>query len=454
MSAKSIVTGLLAWLVFLGPCFPLAPPKPTSDEVAPGTLGGEVVDPPGAVLTGATVTLRNLGTSKILSTVTKSDGHYAFPNIEPGEYEISIEKSGFQKKVVRAGVRAGQRLWFSTMLEFDVRAEKKDCPLPSEPVNLRNRVNYGQLLIRLERHPCLGCQLEYSLEIRGDGTVRYTSDWPEKKREASGSISRSQLRRLILEFQKVGYFSLCGKYEHWIDQSETVTSIALDGLQKQVVNSGRRGPPALEDLESEIERTVNSHRWVHRDGDSLRDPIIVEEDVMMASKPGFTALMEAAGRRDWKRVRQLAAAGANVNARDETGWTSLMMAAAAHCNRCVRLLLEHGTRVNARDDNGDTSLVAAGPAPDEEEGHPGAETIRLLIRAGADVNATNRFGETALMWAAWRVQPERVKALIEAGADVNARDEKGRTALSELKEGDTDRFLRTVAILRTAGAER
>ncbi len=439
--------------------FELWPPSPVASEVSyrgtNTTLCGEVLEPVGGVIAGATVSLQNLRTKQILTTVTNADGRYGFSNVEPGEYELSVQKPLFTNKLLHTHVGAGEQLCFSTMLEWHVPREQKDCPAGPRLVHLPRKGAYDRLLIRLERHPCLGCQLDYSLEIRGDGTVSYASDWPDGRREASGSVSRVQLKRLVRQFRKAGYFSLCGEYSYgWTDLGETVTSIAVGGLRKEVKNYGGAGPQALRELESLIERTVNSHRWVHRDGDSLRDPITVEEDVHMASKPGFSPLMEASGRGDWKLVRRLISAGAKVNARDETGWTPLMVAAAAGCNHCVESLLKGGARVDARDDNGDTALIAAAPGEHQEGGYPNTETIRLLIEAGADVNVSNHFGETALMWAAWWVHPERVRVLMEAGSNVNARDKQGRTALSELKEGDSDRFLRTVAILRAKGAER
>src|SRR5437773_2344163 len=60
---------------------------------------GTVLDPTGAAVAGATVTLRNVNTS--LENVKQCDsvGHYLFDLVQPGTYSVSVQASGFQKFV-------------------------------------------------------------------------------------------------------------------------------------------------------------------------------------------------------------------------------------------------------------------------------------------------------------------------------------------------------------------
>ncbi len=60
-------------------------------------LSGAVVDPNGAVVPGATVTAKNIGTGITRSTTTGDDGSYRLIALPPGEYEVTTEAATFKK---------------------------------------------------------------------------------------------------------------------------------------------------------------------------------------------------------------------------------------------------------------------------------------------------------------------------------------------------------------------
>lgn len=64
------------------------------------SIRGVVKDPGGAAVTGATVTLTDTGTSKQQVSVTDANGIYVFNALPPSQFSISVEKSGFKKKVL------------------------------------------------------------------------------------------------------------------------------------------------------------------------------------------------------------------------------------------------------------------------------------------------------------------------------------------------------------------
>lgn len=63
-------------------------------------LLGTVVDPNGAVVPGATVTARNIGTTITRSATSGDDGSYRLIALPPGEYEVTAEAASFKKVVI------------------------------------------------------------------------------------------------------------------------------------------------------------------------------------------------------------------------------------------------------------------------------------------------------------------------------------------------------------------
>ena len=62
-----------------------------------GSLSGEVRDEKQAVITGATVTMRNISTNETRTAQTNADGRYHFAGVPVGAYEITVESTGFAK---------------------------------------------------------------------------------------------------------------------------------------------------------------------------------------------------------------------------------------------------------------------------------------------------------------------------------------------------------------------
>jgi len=60
------------------------------------TVLGTVADPSGAAVTDASVVLRNKATNSQVTQSTNAAGQYTFVNVAPGEYEISVKKTGFR----------------------------------------------------------------------------------------------------------------------------------------------------------------------------------------------------------------------------------------------------------------------------------------------------------------------------------------------------------------------
>src|SRR5712672_1041729 len=64
-----------------------------------GTILGTVTDPSGAVVAGAKVTVKNVGTGLERTTDTSADGSYALPELQIGTYTVTVTLTGFQTSV-------------------------------------------------------------------------------------------------------------------------------------------------------------------------------------------------------------------------------------------------------------------------------------------------------------------------------------------------------------------
>jgi hypothetical protein len=67
-----------------------------------GAVVGTVNDPGGAVVPDATVALQNRATNSQVTQQTNAAGQYTFPNVEPGDYRITVKKAGFRTASVES----------------------------------------------------------------------------------------------------------------------------------------------------------------------------------------------------------------------------------------------------------------------------------------------------------------------------------------------------------------
>ena len=88
---------ILGWVVFVV-CFALF--VPASQAQYRAGLQGTILDAQGAVVSGASVTLLNLETNHSDTVTTSSSGVYTFSSLPPGHYSVTVEKQGFNKKVL------------------------------------------------------------------------------------------------------------------------------------------------------------------------------------------------------------------------------------------------------------------------------------------------------------------------------------------------------------------
>jgi hypothetical protein len=87
LAVLALATLALAW-----------PPFALAQQVS-GTITGHVTDQSGAVIPGATVTVRNVQTGVSTERQSESSGLYVFTNLIPGTYTVTVVAPGFEKFV-------------------------------------------------------------------------------------------------------------------------------------------------------------------------------------------------------------------------------------------------------------------------------------------------------------------------------------------------------------------
>ncbi|MBI3941210.1 MAG: TonB-dependent receptor [Acidobacteria bacterium] len=87
-------------------------------QISTGAIQGTVTDESGAVLPGATVTLKHVATGMARALLTDDAGRYTAPLLSVGDYEITVELTGFAKAVRKGYTLAlGQTLVANVQLK-------------------------------------------------------------------------------------------------------------------------------------------------------------------------------------------------------------------------------------------------------------------------------------------------------------------------------------------------
>jgi ankyrin repeat protein len=154
-------------------------------------------------------------------------------------------------------------------------------------------------------------------------------------------------------------------------------------------------------------------------------------------------LLRAATQGDLQHVKELLAAGADVNARSSSGETPLHNAAYSGNVALMELLLASGADVNAKERSGATPLHVAA-----QRGY--MEVAEVLLAHKASVDAKNNVGTAPLQFAAQEGKKEVAQVLISHKADINATSSDGQRPLhAAALNGHTD----LVSLLLANGAE-
>jgi hypothetical protein len=116
--------------------FILGSPLTGLAQGANANLSGQIIDPGGAVIQGASLTIRNVDTGLKQAAVSNDSGLYQISALPPGHYTLTIEKQGFQRSV-QTGITltVGQAATLNVSLQLGNVAETVTVTSDAELVN-------------------------------------------------------------------------------------------------------------------------------------------------------------------------------------------------------------------------------------------------------------------------------------------------------------------------------
>ena len=196
--------------------------------------------------------------------------------------------------------------------------------------------------------------------------------------------------------------------------------------------------------------TVTGFFWVMAQLMSPAMPASAQTAPSPSEIASYSGPHKAAHEGEVAAIRKLAAAGADLEARDAAGRTPLHVAAFASQDEALRALADAGADLNALEDRAYDIVTIAAVADD-----PDLVDLALSLGAGAG-NVTSPYSGTALIAAAHLGHHDVVKRLIAGGAPLDHVNNLGWTALIEavvLGDGGPD-HIETVRALVDAGADK
>jgi carboxypeptidase family protein len=165
-------TLLAALLVFAAPAYA---------QTSRGTVTGTVLDPGGAVIRGAHITLIGIDTGVRLSTESNETGVYRLDAVDPGIYDLEATRTGFRTFVATGvGVEANRATTVDPKLELgmiDARVEvngessellTKDSPLRGgnfQPREVRDHSSNSRGRLRADRISAFSGELRHQTQL-------------------------------------------------------------------------------------------------------------------------------------------------------------------------------------------------------------------------------------------------------------------------------------------------
>ena len=206
---------------------------PVAAQSITGTIQGTVVDNQNLAVPAATVTVRNIDTNVTREVVTDGEGVYRFLNMPVGNYELSVELSGFSR-YVRSGLTLALNQTAVVNVEIrpaavsEVVEVRADAPIINT-LNAEVGVRFDQT--RVAELPVIGSRNIFSLARSAPGVSEIASgqnSFASGSAEANFASNGARLRsnNIMIDGQDVNDPSVTGRQQA-VNNTDIVQEIRL-----------------------------------------------------------------------------------------------------------------------------------------------------------------------------------------------------------------------------------
>ncbi|HEX8712435.1 MAG TPA: carboxypeptidase-like regulatory domain-containing protein, partial [Terracidiphilus sp.] len=146
-------------------------------QVVGGTIGGTVHDSSGRLVSGATVTVRQLDTGATRTLVTGADGRFSAPSVPVGNYSVTVSHDGFQS-AEQSGITLaiGQSLQLDLILSLRKVHQEIVVNANEAAVNVTTQPTSGLVNEREVKELPLNGRSYDELLTLNPATVNYTNE--------------------------------------------------------------------------------------------------------------------------------------------------------------------------------------------------------------------------------------------------------------------------------------
>jgi ankyrin repeat protein len=395
-------------------------------------LKGNVTDPHGAVVMGATVILTRKGTGAAFVYVTGADGSYNFELLEAGYYTLSAEAPSFAESE-----RLELKLAPQSLVNADVTLKLPELSEEIEVVLEQKEVHVimGAVAVREPEDPLIKAVFNNDLMALVQ-QLPNTADINASDKATNGSAMAYAVGNNNLEMVNVlisAGASLNGANKNGETPLMYLSDDATAEFVRELVRLGARVDARDGEGRSVLMNTVRFGSLV-----VVKELIAAGAKVDEKDNEGNTVLMDAARNPDADILRHLIKAGAPLNRKNDAGESAVSIAVHAESAENLKVLIDAGATVNLAQRDLDDALLSAARSGS-------LSTVKLLLKLGARATAKDD-DTTVLMLAAESGTPEMIKLLIDEGADLDAVNNAGWTAMMHANA------VENVRVLLNAGA--
>ena len=218
---------MLVWFLFCLPCF-----AQTSGEIT-----GEVKDSTGAVIPGATVTVRNHSTNALRTVVSNNSGVYSFPALQPGTFTVKVELQGFRTLTRDVEVQVQQTVRINFTLEVG-QIEETVLVAGSSPLLATENATIGTVIEnkRIVELP-LNCR-NYLQLIALVPNVSADFAGPGQAGARQGGTRSNQQLSISGQRREFNYFTLDGVDNTDVNFNTYIFMPSIDALEEFKVQTG------------------------------------------------------------------------------------------------------------------------------------------------------------------------------------------------------------------------